>query len=69
MSIISIKGTEKRIVYKLRTLVVESSVTTPTPAERSVSTQQNSRFKDFNHNTTAPEFNSKFEVLKLFWVE
>ena len=47
MSINSTEGTEKCIVYKLRSLLV----------------------KIFNHDTTAPRFNPKFEVWKPYWVK
>ena len=64
MSSIAIKWTEKCIVNKLRSVVIINFVTTFTPAWRSVITQQNSKFKTFNHGTTLARFNSKFEVLE-----
>ena len=64
MSIISIEGTEKCIVSKLRSVVAKSFVATSTPAWRSVSKEQSSKFKAFNHDTTVPQLKSKFEVFK-----
>ena len=69
MSIISIKRTEKCIVNKLRSVLVNSFVTTSTPAWRAVSTQGNSKFKAFNYYTFVPRCNSELEVLKRYWVK
>ena len=68
MSIISIKGTEKCIVYKLRSLVVKSFVIRAYTSMK-INTQRNSNIKAFTHYTTVPRINLKFEVLKPDWVK